>query len=143
MDKFSSTINIDGCNYEISMEGPYIEPLFRAIDIFEILSIENTNDIIKDFDKTQKKEIDFNNKKEEFLTVKGMNKLLYKQNKSPIILIIQDWLSETIKTSILKEIKCMKMEFHDHMNYIIDEIKCVKQKEFFKRDDSDCSDDDN
>lgn len=132
MRSFSSTINIDGCEYDISIEGTYKAPLFRAFDIGFILKIENINDIINDFDETQKKTINLNNVFEEFLTVKGMNKFLYEQNKSPIILTFQEWLCKTIKDLFLDEIKYIKNEVHENIDSFIDDVYDKNEKYYIE-----------
>lgn len=155
MKSFSSTINIDGTEYGICINGTYKAPLFRVFDINLILKIENINIIINDFDETQKKNIVFNNENEneEFLTVKGMNRLLYEVDKSPIILTIQEWLCDTIKILFLDEINHIKTEIHENidtfiddvydrnekyyyedMSYIIDGLNFIKEKEAFKQE---------
>jgi prophage antirepressor-like protein len=85
----------------ITIQGTYEEPLFRASDIGTVLEISNIRQSIHDFDNTEKHGVsttDIIGRDQEttFLTEKGLYKVLFKSRK-PIAKKFTDWVCEVIK----------------------------------------------
>ena len=86
---------------EIVIKGTYDNPLFRAIDVGEILGISNIRQSIHDFDNTEKDAVITNDatgrqQSITFLTEKGLYKVLFKSRK-PIAEKFQNWVCDIIK----------------------------------------------
>lgn len=93
--------NSNELHTEIVIKGTYDNPLFRAIDVGEILGISNIRQSIHDFDNTEKDAVITNDatgrqQNITFLTEKGLYKVLFKSRK-PIAEKFQNWVCEVIK----------------------------------------------
>ena len=93
--------NSNELHTEIVIKGTYDNPLFRAIDVGEILGISNIRQSIHDFDNTEKDAVITNDatgrqQNITFLTEKGLYKVLFKTRK-PIAEKFQNWVCEVIK----------------------------------------------
>lgn len=86
--------------YKINISGTFEEPLFRASDIANILDLKSFHASIIDFDETEKilQKIETPGGKQDinFLTEKGLYKLLFRSRK-PIANQFQNWLCDVIK----------------------------------------------
>jgi len=117
--------NSNDLHCEIVIKGTYNEPLFRAIDIGEILEMTNIRVIMKSFDDADRQiqivDTSTGPKQVTFLTEKGLYKVLFKSRK-PIAEKFQNWVCEVIKEIRLTGEYNMKKEMEEAQ-------KQIKEKE--------------
>lgn len=114
--------NSNNLHTEIVIKGTYDTPLFRAIDIGNVLEIKTIRSTIQHFDHTEKvvDTIDTPGGAQQvtFLTAKGLYKVLFKSRK-PIAEKFQDWVCEIIEELRKKGTYSLQKEF---------DAKLVKEK---------------
>ena len=114
--------NSNNLHTEIVIKGTYDSPLFRAIDIGNVLEIKTIRSTIQHFDHTEKvvDTIDTLGGAQQvtFLTAKGLYKVLFKSRK-PIAEKFQDWVCEIIEELRKKGTYSLQKEF---------DAKLVKEK---------------
>jgi len=116
---------------DIAIRGTYEEPLFRAIDIGEVLEIKSIRSHIMHFNETEKKIINSESnggmQNVAFLTEKGLYKILFKSNK-PVAVIFQDWVCEVIKELRLKGVYNMNQKLLEEKEKIEQEKKEIEDE---------------
>ena len=119
--------NSNELHTEIVIKGTYDNPLFRAIDVGEILGISNIRQSIHDFDNTEKDAVITNDatgrqQNITFLTEKGLYKVLFKSRK-PIAEKFQNWVCDIIKEIRLKG----KYELEKQLEQAKNEIEKIEE----------------
>jgi prophage antirepressor-like protein len=124
--------NSNDLHTEIVIKGTTTEPLFRAIDIGEILEMSNIRATIQNFDESEKvvNTIDTlgGNQHVTFLTEKGLYKVLFKSRK-PIAEKFQNWVCEVIKEIRLNGIYDLQKELEQKQNEM-QQLEDIKNKEY-------------
>ena len=94
------TFQSNGFTKDITIIGTHENPLFRALDIGEVLDFKCIRATMVDFDASEKVVSKSNSQGGEqmtsFLTEKGLYKLLFRSRK-PIAIQFQDWVCTVIK----------------------------------------------
>ena len=99
MDIIKSFV-LNNSNYEVSILWKDDKPLFRALEIAQVLEIKNVSDSIKNFDNDEKLDLDFADphgriQQTKFLTEQGVYRLLMRSNK-PNARPFQKWVCDVI-----------------------------------------------
>ncbi len=100
----------------ITIQGTHIEPLFRASDIGLVLGFSDINNTVKTFNQTEKVRRSTptlgGEQEVNFLTEKGLYKLLFKSRKE-VAIQFQDWVCEVIKEIRLNGIYDLQKQLKD------------------------------
>ncbi len=109
----------------ITIQGTHVEPLFRASDIGLVLGFSDINNTIKSFNQSEKVRRSTptlgGDQAVNFLTEKGLYKLLFKSRKE-VAIQFQDWVCDIIKEIRLngkyeleKQLELKDKEIHNTM----------------------------
>jgi len=122
--------NSNDMQCDIVIKGTYNEPLFRAIDIGEILEISNIRTSTLNFDDSEKYNLTVDTstgpKQVTFLTEKGLYKVLFKSRK-PIAEKFQNWVCEVIKEIRLTGEYNIKKEMEEAQKQIKEKEEKLKE----------------
>jgi prophage antirepressor-like protein len=128
------SFNLNKLNTEIIIKGTDSDPLFRAIDIGKILGISNIRQTIKDFDNSERTEINTldvigRNQKTTFLTEKGLYNILFSSRKE-IVKTFKNWMFEVVKEIRLTSEYTLNKKIQELENIVEQKkLEMVKGKE--------------